>query len=90
MGKRQTNPYQRRRVWPTRRDENAFEPEFSERYIDASARGVIPPRGRPITPFTILDTKQGYPVHEDTGEIMEKVQVGLKPAHPIIRQARFV
>ncbi len=76
MRKRRIDPYQRMKVWPTQRSENANETEFSERYMDVSAPGVIPPRG--VAPVTKI------------GSIIDEVPVGTKPAIPVIRQARFV
>ncbi len=84
------NQYWKRRSWPAKGSEKAFETEFSERYIDPTHESVPLPRERPQTPFTLIDAAQGVPVGESTGSIMDKVPVGTKPASPVVRQARFV
>lgn len=94
-----------RRQWPSKPGEVAFESEFSERYIDVSAPGSIPPprRGGLPTPqqpiplpgvprptTTPIDVAEGGEGITEPGGIVENVPVGIAPARPTVRQTRAV
>ncbi|MCP4410656.1 MAG: hypothetical protein GY807_23530 [Gammaproteobacteria bacterium] len=76
-------PYQNARSWPTGPRDVAYEPEFSDRYIDVSAPGAPAPKGPQIA-------RPGRQFREQTGGVVDTVPVGVEKARPVIRQARFV
>lgn len=85
MNKRRIiRPYRDAATWPTQRDDNAFESEFSERYIDVSAPDVVPPRG------SVSSIPGRVPPEQAPGSVVDKVPVGGKTSTPVVRQARFV
>lgn len=86
---RKHNPFVRVRQWPTQPGDIAPEGEFIDRYRDMSQAGDI-------TPFewAEIQAKTGSSLPRATGTqpggVVDKVPVGIAPAQPVVRQARFV
>lgn len=82
------NPFTDVRVWPTGPDQVANELEFSETYRDLSAPGEVAPPGAP--PVVRMRLPRSVRERIEPGGIPENVPVGIAPATPVVRQARFV
>ncbi len=86
---RTDNPYANVRQWPTQPEDEAYEGEFVERYIDTSMVGDVPPgTWQDIS----AKTRTGVPqsAGAQPGSFVDEVPVGIGPPTPTVRQARFV
>ncbi len=83
------NPYANVRQWPTQPEDDAYEGEFIDRYIDTSMVGDVPPG---TWQDIQAKTRSGVPQSAGAapGSLVDNVPVGIGPPTPTIRQARFV
>ena len=86
---RAVNPYANVRQWPTQPEDDAYEGEFVDRYVDTSLVGDVPPG---TWQDIQAKTRSGVPQSAGAvpGSLVENVPVGIGPPTPTIRQARFV
>ncbi len=86
---RKYNPFVNVRQWPTDPGDIAPEGEFIDRFRDVSQAGDITPQE-----WLIIQGKTGSSLPQAAGAIpggiVENVPVGMAPATPVVRQARFV
>lgn len=83
------NPFYDVAQWPTQPEDESPEGEFLDRYRDTSRVGDVTPRE-----WQRIQAKTGGVVPQTAGArpggIVGNVPVGVGPATPVIRQARFV